>query len=66
MSIVWAILSKVEILMGGEVVGEGGWLWCGGFGQNILLLLVLIRIRNRIKTRLCQYVLNTFFLLLNY
>ena len=42
MSIVWAILNKVEFLW-------GGW---GGFGPNILSLLVLIEIRIRIKTRL--------------
>ena len=45
MSIVWAILSEVEFLWGG--VG-----WWGGFGVNILSLLVLIEIRIRIKTRL--------------
>ena len=41
---IWAILSKVEFLVGGGGVG--------GFGQNILSLLVLIEIRIRIKTRL--------------
>ena len=54
MSIVWAILSKVEFLVEwwvGEVVGGwgGGWF---GLGPNILSLLVLIEIRIRIKTRL--------------
>ena len=44
MSIVWAILSKIEFLVGG-----GGW---GAFGPNIFSLLVLIEIRIRIKTRL--------------
>ena len=44
MSIVWAILSKVEFPVGGGVVG--------GFGPNILSLLVLIEIRIRIKARL--------------
>ena len=49
------------------MVGSGGWWWGGGYGQNILSLLVVIRIRIRIKNRLCQYVLNIlFFLLLNY
>ena len=43
MSIVWAIFSKVEFLVGSGV---------GGFGRNILSLLVLIEIRIRIKTRL--------------
>ena len=42
MSIVFAILSKVEFLVGGV----------GGFGPNILSLLVLIGIKVRIKTRL--------------
>ena len=42
MSMVWAKLSKVEFLVG----------WGGGFGPNILSLLVLIEIRIRIKTRL--------------
>ena len=46
MSIVWAIFSEVEFLWVGE-----GW-WDGGFGVNILSLLVLIEIRIRIKTRL--------------
>ena len=41
MSIVWSILSKVEFPVGG---------WVGGFGPNILSLLVLIEIRIRIKT----------------
>ena len=54
MSIVWAILTKVEFLVGwwvGEVLGgwRGGWV---GFGLNILSHLVLIEIRIRIKTRL--------------
>ena len=40
MSIFWAILSKVEFLVGGVV---------GGFGPNILSLLVLIEIRIRLK-----------------
>ena len=42
---IWAILSKVEFLMGGCGVG-------GGFGPIILSLLVLIDIRIGIKTRL--------------
>ena len=42
MSIFWAILSKVEFLVGGVVGG-------GGFGPNILSLLVLIEIRIRLK-----------------
>ena len=49
MSMVWAILSNVEFPVGGGVVGVG---WWGGFGPNILSLLVLIEIRIRIKTRL--------------
>ena len=45
MSTVWAILSKVEFPVGGW--GRvGGW---GGFGPNILSLLVLIEIRIRLK-----------------
>ena len=47
MSIVWAILSKVEFLVGG-----GAWGGVGGIGLNILSLLVFIGIRIRIKTRL--------------
>ena len=42
MSIDWSILSKVDFPVGGV----------GGFGPNILSLLVLIEIRIRIKTRL--------------
>ena len=42
MSMVWAKLSKVEFLVG----WGGGW---GGFGPNILSLLVLIEIRIRLK-----------------
>ena len=42
MSTVWTILDKVEFLVGGV----------GGFGPNILSLLVLIEMRIRIKTRL--------------
>ena len=45
MSIVWAILRMVEFLVGGGGV-------VGGFGPNILSLLVLIGIRIWIKTRL--------------
>ena len=54
MPIVWAILSKVEFLVGwwgSEVVlgwGDGS----VGFEPNILSLLVLIEIRIRIKIRL--------------
>ena len=48
MSIVWAILSKVEFQVGGA-----WWVWVvGGFRPNMLSLLVLIGIRIRIKTRL--------------
>ena len=51
MSIVWAILSKVEF-----PVGWVGWWVVGGvvvgFQPNILSLLVLIEIRIRIKTML--------------
>ena len=46
MSIVWAIIGKVEFLVG------GGWGGVCGLGSNVLLLLVLIEIRIRIKTRL--------------
>ena len=46
MSIFWAILGKVEFPVGWWVGGVGG------FGQNILSLLVLIDIRIGIKTRL--------------
>ena len=49
MLIVWSILSKVEFPLGGWG-GVGGWV--GGFGPNILSLLVLIEVRIRIKTRL--------------
>ena len=51
MSIFWAILSKVEFLVGGVVGGGwgGGWWVVGGFGPNILSLLVLIEIRIRLK-----------------
>ena len=57
MSIVWAILSKVEFLVGWWVVEvvsgwHGGWGGLVGFGPNILSLLVLIEIGIRIKTRL--------------
>ena len=45
MLIFWIILSKVEFLVGCGAVG-------GGFGPNILSLLVLIEVRIRIKTRL--------------
>ena len=45
MSRVWSILSKVEFPV-------GGWGGVGGFGPNILSLLVLIEMRIRIKTRL--------------
>ena len=48
MSMIWAILSKVEFLVGGDGVRDGG----GGFRPNILSLLVLIEIRIRNKTRL--------------
>ena len=44
---VWAILSKVELPVRWWVGGV-----VGGFGPNILSLLVLIEIRIRIKTRL--------------
>ena len=43
MSIVWAKLNKVEFPV-------GGWVVDGGFGPNILSILVLIGIR--IKSRL--------------
>ena len=44
MSIIWAISSKVEF-------PEGWWVG-GGFGPNILSLLVLIDFRIGIKARL--------------
>ena len=46
MSMVWAILSKVEFLV---VVGWWGGVVGGGFRPNILSLLVLIEIRIRLK-----------------
>ena len=46
MSVIWPILSKVEFLVG------GGWGGVGGFGPNILSLLILIEIRIRIENRL--------------
>ena len=46
MSIVWAILSKVEFPV--------GWGGGGGFWPNIWSILVLIEIRIRIKTMLWQ------------
>ena len=52
MSIVLAILSKVEFLVGWS---DGGVRWWGGFWPNILSLIVLIEIRIRIKTRLWQF-----------
>ena len=48
MSMVWAILSKVEFPV---VVGWGGGV-VGWFRPNIWSILVLIEIRIRIKTRL--------------